>query len=427
MRDTRQRLLGLLVVIGVLLLASAPGASAQTAPYCRSGQTPQFVFGFKALSDNLGERMGQPLECEHSEATTGDTHQRTTRGLAFYRKATNTPTFTNGFEHWALDAIGLLYWTGDSIDPPASGAASPTPPGAQAADPDHPILAFYYTWYDPSSFGSRTAFQPAVDRYNSDDPALIEQHVRQARAAGIDGFVVAWDGAGGRTDRNFQKVLNAGAKYGLRATIYFETHNFTPFGPGDVADQLRKFYAAYVDKNLPNLVRYQGKPVIFLWATRLLSLDTWASIRTQVDPEQRAVWIAEGDVFSQLQGDTFQGIHPYSIAWSATPARTLASYGTRAHAYPDKLWVPTAMPGYDDTRDPYKLQRGEAVFARDRGNGAFLTDSFQGAVASNPDWAILLTSFNEWYEGHQLEPAREYGNLYLDLLGQLVNNYRSGG
>lgn len=417
------RLLAALVVVAALLIGSAPAASA--APYCQSGQTPQFVFGFKTLSENLGDRMGQPIECEHTQASTGDVQQQTTKGLAFWRKATNTPTFTNGYEHWALDSIGMLYWTGDSIDPPSAAALAA--PAAKTSDPDHPILAFYYAWYDPSSFGSRTAFQPAVDRYNSDDPALIEQQIKQARGAGLDGFVVAWDGTGGRTDRNFRKVLDLGAKYGLKATIYFETHNFVPYGPGDVAEQLRKFYSSYVDTNHPNLVRYQGKPVIFFWATRMLPLTTWASIRAQVDPQGRAVWIAEGDLFGQLAGDVFQGIHPYSIAWSATPARQLASYGSRAHAYPGKLWVPTAMPGYDDTRDPYKLQRGDSVFARDRGDGAYLTDSFQGATQSSPDWAILISSFNEWYEGHQIEPSREYGTRYLDLLGQLVNRYRSDG
>ncbi|MBI4492514.1 MAG: hypothetical protein HY690_06945 [Chloroflexi bacterium] len=61
--------------------------------------------------------------------------QQTTRGLAFYRKSTNTATFTNGFEHWALTTNGLLYWTGDSIDPPGVAAPSPAPTPAPAATP----------------------------------------------------------------------------------------------------------------------------------------------------------------------------------------------------------------------------------------------------------------------------------------------------
>ena len=49
-----------------------------------------------------------------SVATTGDSHQQTSSGLSFYRKRTNTPTFTNGSEHWALTRDGLVTWTGSS-------------------------------------------------------------------------------------------------------------------------------------------------------------------------------------------------------------------------------------------------------------------------------------------------------------------------
>ncbi len=103
-------------------------------PYCNRGQTPRFQFGFAALKAAIGAPMGEPVECEHTEVATGDAHQRTTTGLSFYRKNTNTPTFTNGFEHWALTPRGLVYWTGDSIDPPPEAR----PVGSQPARP--PLL-----------------------------------------------------------------------------------------------------------------------------------------------------------------------------------------------------------------------------------------------------------------------------------------------
>ena len=80
---------------------------------------------FAQLKARLGDKMGDPIECEHTNVDNGDSLMQTTTGLAFYRKATNTPTFTNGFEHWALTAQGLVYWTGDSIDPPLN--ATPVP------------------------------------------------------------------------------------------------------------------------------------------------------------------------------------------------------------------------------------------------------------------------------------------------------------
>ena len=63
--------------------------------------------------------MGNPTSCEYGDPRgSGDTLQSTGKGLSFYRRSTNTPTFTTGFEHWALTPLGTMYWTGDSIDPP---------------------------------------------------------------------------------------------------------------------------------------------------------------------------------------------------------------------------------------------------------------------------------------------------------------------
>lgn len=99
--------------------APAPAPAQAAAPYCQPGERPAFLFGFAALREQLGPRMGDPTSCNYGDPKgSGDTLQNTTAGLAFYRRSTNTPTFTNGFEHWALTASGMVYWTGDSIDPP---------------------------------------------------------------------------------------------------------------------------------------------------------------------------------------------------------------------------------------------------------------------------------------------------------------------
>jgi hypothetical protein len=108
-------------VLAVTLLGAAPSVSAQGASECLAGQAPRFVFGFADLKTQLGDAMGEPVTCEFSDpGGTGDVHQRTTTGLAFWRKSTNTPTFTNGFEHWATTPTGPVTWTGASIDPPVA-------------------------------------------------------------------------------------------------------------------------------------------------------------------------------------------------------------------------------------------------------------------------------------------------------------------
>lgn len=119
-------LVTIFALVGALVPASP--AFAQAAPFCQPGQSPAFVLAFAAQGARLGDTMGQPLECEHANPENGDALQQTSTGLAFYRKAMNTPTFTNGFEHWGSTPGGLVHWTGESIDPPdAVRAPAPEP------------------------------------------------------------------------------------------------------------------------------------------------------------------------------------------------------------------------------------------------------------------------------------------------------------
>jgi hypothetical protein len=123
------RLVVWVVVAGALLLGLAMDTVALSATHCLPGQTPHYVSGFAELHARLAAWMGEPVTCEFPDPNnSGDVHQQTTVGLAFWRKSTNTPTFTDGYNHWALTSSGLVTWTGTSIDPPESAEpAAPNP------------------------------------------------------------------------------------------------------------------------------------------------------------------------------------------------------------------------------------------------------------------------------------------------------------
>jgi hypothetical protein len=91
---------------------------------CVSAQ-PQFIGGMAALKSVLGARMGEPLECERSVDNLGDTQQKTTTGLAYYRSERNVACFTSGWEHWGLVEQRLVHWAGSDIDPPLDAAVLP--------------------------------------------------------------------------------------------------------------------------------------------------------------------------------------------------------------------------------------------------------------------------------------------------------------
>jgi hypothetical protein len=121
-----RRVVLLLSVVVALLLTTVTEGSAQPTAYCLTVGAPTFQFGFAALKSDLGTIMGEPASCEYADPSgTDDTLQDTTAGLAFWRRATNTPTFTDGWNHWGLTTRGLVVWAGTSIDPPAVNWSPP--------------------------------------------------------------------------------------------------------------------------------------------------------------------------------------------------------------------------------------------------------------------------------------------------------------
>jgi Glycosyl hydrolase family 99/Bacterial SH3 domain len=174
------------------------------------------------------------------------------------------------------------------------------------------------------------------------------------------------------------------------------------------------------DQLMPHgaFARVNGKPVLFFWRQQVRSVDDWAEIRRQVDPNHDQIWIAEGVNIAYQH--VFDGHHLYSIAWSANVAATLNDWAKRVRrAGADRLWVATVMPGYDDTRT---TRAGK--FARDRRGGEFYRDTWRAALGSQPD-LIVIDSFNEWVEGSSIEPSASYGNLYLDITREFSAQFRA--
>jgi len=89
------------------------------------------------------------------------------------------------------------------------------------------------------------------------------------------------------------------------------------------------------------------------------------------------------------------------------------------YAYAHNLcFIPTVMPGYND-----RNLKGSNRPLLKRKEGKFYEDFW--AIAKrylNHNLKItLITSFNEWHEGTQIEPSKEYGTKYLELTKSLKN------
>ncbi len=290
---------------------------------------------------------------------------------------------------------------------------------------DRLVLALYYPWFDENTWTSGTTPDLPAQPYASRDRTVMARHIQQAQQAGIDAFMVAWYGPkdGNPTETNLAALLDEAAARNFKIGILFETTSPFFAGPGDAAAALQ--HALTVHAGHPAFLRADGKPVILFWRPQLWSVDTWQSIRDQVDPSRSSLWIAEGVDTSYLR--VFDGHYLYSNTWNPptdltytnTKFARLVAQAEAALGAP-KLWLATVMPGYDDTR----TGRPNA-FVQSREGGAYYERSWQAALASQPDW-IVITSFNEWPEGTYIEPSQREGDRYLRLTATWSARFKQG-
>ena len=293
-----------------------------------------------------------------------------------------------------------------------------------AAQGEHLVLAFYYDWYDVTSFGPKKTSDQPVTPYKSSDRATIERQVDEAQQAGIDGFVVSWygprDAPDNQTETNLRTLLDVAQDKGFKVAVDFETNGPFFASKTDVQNALAALLSTHA--NHPAYLEVNGKPVIFFWQNSRFSVSDWSAIRQAVDPLHQSIWIGEGANLDYLR--VFDGHHLYSIAWSSDPRATVIQWGQQVREKAIELgafkyFVGTAMPGYDD-----RLTGRTGTIDQPRNDGEYFRQSFTGVTQSNADWAII-TSFNEWVEGSQIEPSVTYGNQYLDLAAELANIYRT--
>lgn len=288
------------------------------------------------------------------------------------------------------------------------------------------VLAFYYMWFSPADFGKGQMSDTPVTPYNSADLVVIERQVGEAKGAGIDGFIAAWNGTGTPTDANFKQVLDTAAAQGFKAAIHFETSTIAANG-GDVAAQIRAAIAQY--GNHPAYLRWNNKPAIFFWSPKTVgNAAAWRALRQKVDPGNSQMWSVDTTEISYL--DAFDSLHLFSAAkWTATTdmAKEQAKWRASVDSYNKshgtaRLWAAGVIPGWDESRVQPPRNPAKVFPRRD---GAEYEANWRAATASRPD-LITITSWNEWYEGTQIEPSKAAGTTYLDITRKQSGLWKNG-
>jgi len=259
------------------------------------------------------------------------------------------------------------------------------------------VAVFYYPWYGtpgadgawqqwsqnshrpPTDLYSR--FYPALGPYSSSDPGVVSLQMAEIASAGIDEVVVSWWGRGSGTDQRLPLVLSAARRDRLTVALHLEPYaNRTA---ATVADDLA--YAASL-----------GIRDVYVYHPRDIDAADWTALRATAPPSLRLFAGTERVGFAAAAH--FDGVYTYDFV-TYTGAR-FARYCHQARAM-HLLCAPSVGPGYDGRR------AGEPPSGRSRAKGATYDRMWTAAVAASPDM-VTITSFNEWGEGSQIEPAQAH-------------------
>ena len=184
-------------------------------------------------------------------------------------------------------------------------------------------------------------------------------------------------------------------------------------------------------------------PLFYIYDSYLVKSQDWAEIfkkdgkSTVRGTELDGIFIGllvEQKHKSELVSAGFDGFYTYfgtngftyGSTWKNWP--DLSSFAKSN----DMVFIPSVGPGYIDT----EVRPWNGKNTRQRLNGKYYIESFDNAIKSGPQM-LSITSFNEWHEGTQIEPAvskladgrkyLDYGSqgetFYLNLTKQWVDKF----
>ncbi len=254
------------------------------------------------------------------------------------------------------------------------------------------------------------SFYPRAGCYSSHDSTAVDRQVRQLDAAGVEVIVASWWGRDTFEDRALPLLLDGAARRDLQVCIHLEPY------PGRSCVSIRDDLAYLQERygSHPAWLRLPtagNRTLYYVYDSYQITTTDWALLLapdgelTVRDTELDALFLAllvEADDRDSLRAAQFDGFYTYFAAtgfsYGSTPVNwPRLSAWAREHGL---LFVPCVGPGYDDLR----VRPWNGANRRSREEGAYYDRMWTRALAADPG-LIAITSYNEWHEGTQIEPA----------------------
>ena len=285
-------------------------------------------------------------------------------------------------------------------------------PSLNAPDGSVPVLAYYYIWFDTKSWDRAKQDYPLLGRYSSDDASVMRQHIKWAKEAGIDGFIVSWKSTD-KLNGRLAQLIEIAEEENFKLAIIYESLDFerNPLPVEQVEADLNYFIECYAYHDAFDLYE---KPMLIWSGTWEYSVEDVARVvqdekadllilasEKNVKGYQRLAHLVDGDAYywSSVNPDTHSGY-----------LDKLVAMGQAIHEN-GGIWVAPAAPGFDS-----RLLGDTTVI--DRNDGETLQQEMSTALQSAPD-VIGLISWNEFSENSHIEPSHNYGDRYLKVLAEI--------
>jgi hypothetical protein len=272
------------------------------------------------------------------------------------------------------------------------------------------------------------SFYPVLGTYSSRDEETISEHMRLICESGAGVVVVSWHGRTSYEAPIVPLLLDAAEKRELKIAFQIEpvgerTVQWTRLEMAYLIDQYGDHQAFHRPEGRNGMFyvydSYLNPPEEWL---SILSPDGGNTIRgTAHDAVVIGLLVNEADRDS-IASAKFDGFYTYFASEGFTHGSTpenwpaLAEWGNSNGL----VFVPCVGPGYIDTQ--VRPWNNDTVRLRD--GGSYYDRMFEAAISSGPG-AIAITSFNEWHEGTQIEPAAAQGSdsQFLDYEDQSPEYY----
>jgi glycosyl hydrolase family 99 len=269
------------------------------------------------------------------------------------------------------------------------------PASAQAAAPRSAI--FFYPWYsNPTHDGHYTHwtqgghvppfdvashFFPARGPYSSSDPRVLRVQMRDIAAAGVDQVVSSWWGQGSPENERLGAVIRAAKRVRLQVAVQVEPY------PGRTVDTVAADLA---------YLRSLGIRDVYVYRTHDFTAEEWSRV-TRLPTGLRLFAQTNRVGFAAAAG--FAGFYTYDILLYHGAKFDRLCTQARAMGI---LCAPSVGPGYD------AWQATGDMRVKPRRSGATYDSMWRAALHAGAD-LVTITSYNEWGEGTQIEPAGHGG------------------